>query len=352
MTLSATPSPRLRPRGLHLGALALLGFAAPFTAGACSSSKSDVPAPSASASAASAASAAPSVAAAPTPRFDAEAQPVYPVDAGPPDPQALRFCAAIQSLPEERKVACCSGAPTGNAPVAACVRTLSYALAQHAVTLAPADLDACVAAMTKATLGCDWVTPFAAAIPPECTGLLKGQLPEKERCRSSLECGSTLRCQGLSATDIGACGPPRPDRFQCGVAIDALAVYTRQDGVERDHPECEGYCIRGQCQPALAPGAECKSDPQCGKGRCVAGKCASGPLPALGAACPAGMCAPGAGCVQGTCVAPKAEGEPCSSYAECRGQCVTGDAGTAGTCSRRCPSFALPVRSAPGKSRR
>jgi hypothetical protein len=345
MTLSATPSPRRVRRALRPSALALIGLSAALTAGACS--KADGPAPSAStapsATAASTAIASTSIAAPTTPRApDTEARPVYPAAPGPPDPQAQRFCAAIQALPQERKAACCADSPTGNAPVEACVRTLSYALADHAVALEPAALDACVAAMTQATLGCDWVTPFSLSMPPACATLLKGKIPENERCRSSLECAPGLRCQGLSATDIGACGPPRAARFQCGVGTDMLAVYTRQDDVDRDHPECAGHCARNQCEDAIAVGAACKSDSPCGRNRCFSGKCAADPLPALGAACPAGVCARGAGCLNGTCVAPKAEGAVCSSHAECRGQCVPGDAGTTGTCSKRCPSFALP----------
>jgi hypothetical protein len=344
MTLSRTSLPRRDRRALRPSALALIGLAAALSIGACS--KPDGPAASASSapSATAAASSAPLVATT-TPRApDTEARPVYPAEPGPPDPQALRFCAAIQALPQERKAACCADSPTGSAPIDACVRTLSYALADHAVTLSPSALDACVAAMTQATLGCDWVTPFSLATPPACATLLTGKIAEGARCRSSLECASGLRCQGLSATDLGACGPPRAARFQCGVGTDMLAAYTRQDSVDREHPECAGHCSRGQCEDAIAVGVECKSDSQCGRNRCLSGKCASDPLPALGAACPAGVCAPGAGCLNGTCVAPKAEGAVCSSHAECRGQCVPGDAGTTGTCSKRCPSFALPPR--------
>ena len=345
MTLVASSSSRRRDRrAFRLGAALLLAVAGPLGlfAGGCTCSKSDggpVAAPSASSSTVVA-----STASAPTSKPDDEVRPVYPIDAGPPDPLATRFCEAVQALPEQRRAECCASVRTGVVPVAACVRTLSYALAQHAVTLDPAELEACEGAMKKATEGCDWVTPWATTIPLVCQGILKGKLASKERCRSSLECAAGLRCQGLSATDIGACGPPRPARMQCGVAIDTLAAYTRQDHVDREHPECEGRCIRRQCDDAIALGAACQSDSQCGKNRCVAGKCAEGSLPTLGAACPAGACAAGAGCVSGVCVAPKAEGAACGSSAECRGECVTEDAGAAGTCAKRCPSIALPVR--------
>jgi hypothetical protein len=325
--------------------VALLALGAPLglvTQG-CTCSKTDGGV-AASPSARAAASSDPAL---PTSKTDDEVRPVYPIDAGPPDPLATRFCEAVQALPEQRRTACCADARTGVAPVASCVRTLSYAIAQHAVTLDEAAVEACAQAMKKATDGCDWVTPLAIAIPPACAGILHGKLAEKERCRSSIECASGLRCQGLSATDLGACGPPRAARVQCGVGIDTLAAYTRQDRVDREHPECEGRCARGQCADAIALGAECKSDSQCGKNRCIAGKCSDATLPALGAACPAGACATGAGCVHDVCVAPKAEGEACSAHAECRGECVMEDGGAAGTCAKRCPSFALPVRLPP-----
>ena len=352
MTLSATPSPppALR-RALRLGAAALLALAGPFgfLAGGCTCSKTDGgPASSASASAVSSVSLTTgSGSTAATSKSDDDVRPVYPIDAGPPDPLASRFCEVVQALPDQRKAACCADARTGVVPVDSCVRTLSYAIAQRAITLDAAEVEACAEAMKKATDGCDWVTPFAAAIPPVCRGILRGKLAEKEPCRSSLECAAGLRCQGLSATDLGACGPPRGERVQCGAGIDTLAAYTRQDSVDRDHPECEGRCAHGKCEDAVALGAECKSDSQCGKNRCVAGKCDARPLPEVGAACPAGTCAPGAGCVSGVCVAPKAEGAACSSHAECRGECVTEDGGTAGTCVKRCPSFALPSRVPP-----
>src|SRR4051794_30219137 len=103
MTLSATPSPRRERRALRPSALALIGLTAALTAGACS--KADGPATSASSApsptAPSSAVASTSIAA-PTPQRapDSEARPVYPAAPGPPDPQAARFCAAIQALPQ------------------------------------------------------------------------------------------------------------------------------------------------------------------------------------------------------------------------------------------------------------
>jgi hypothetical protein len=340
MTLTATPSRRRASRrALWLFVAAPLAFASPVAASGCTCTKTD-------GDAAAGASPAP----APTPTPTVEARSVYPMDAGPSDPLAVRFCDAVLTLPEKRREECCAGARVSAPRTDACVRTLSYAIAQHAVSLAPAELDRCAEAMKAATSGCDWVTPRPASISPACTGIVKGALPDKAPCRSSLECAGGLRCQGLSATDLGVCGAPRAAGGACGVGFDTLAVYTRQDHVDREHPACEGRCERGSCADAIALGAECKTDAQCGKNLCVAGKCGSSALPALGAACPAGVCAPGAGCVNAVCVAPKAEGAACSSRAECRGDCVPGDAGTAGTCAMRCPAAGLPRRGIPRRA--
>jgi hypothetical protein len=269
-------------------------------------------------------------------------RPVYPVDAGAPDPLAQRYCDAVLALPERRRGECC-GAPSGVAAAIAsqCVRTLTFALGQHALTLAPADVDRCVEAVTKATSGCDWVTPSSTAVPSECDGILKGARAEKAQCRSSLECAEGMRCLGLSTIDTGTCGPPKATNSQCNLAVDTLAAFTRQDHLERTHPECEGFCARNRCEAAVTPGGPCNSDVACGHGRCASGKCASAPPPIAGEACTE-TCAAGARCLKGKCTTPKAEGDGCEADAECRGTCVRADGGTAGTCAKSCPTFFVP----------
>ena len=304
--------------------------AAPATSGVAPTASAPA---SASASASASSSAFPGEA-----RGGDEILPVYPLDTGPPDPLAQRYCDAVHALPARRVAECCDGAGT---PVAAfvqqCVRTLTHALGHHAAVLAPADVDACLAALTKATAGCDWITPLSAPLPPACLGIVKGALPEKAQCRSSLECAEGMRCQGLSTVDFGACGPPKPAGTGCSLAVDMLVVFTRQDEVDRDHPECEGQCARTSCRDAAAIGAACTYDRQCGKNRCVDAKCSSAPLPAVGEPCSGGACAYGARCVKGTCAAPRAEGEACEASAECRGACDRGDGGAAGKCQKTCP---------------
>src|SRR5262245_56572734 len=145
----------------HLRMLSASGAAlalAPFVlAGGCTTEPKQG-APTSSASAAPTATASGSATAgsafAPTLRGADELKPVYPIDAGAPDPLAQRFCDALYLLPGRRSSDCCGGAmmlAAANVIGQQCVRTLTFALASHAVTLASADVDACVEAMTAAT---------------------------------------------------------------------------------------------------------------------------------------------------------------------------------------------------------
>lgn len=180
-----------------------------------------------------------------------ELKPVYPVDAGPPDPLATRLCDALHALPAKR-LAACTSKPAG--PAAAivqgqCVRTLTAAIALHAVKLEAGDVDRCADAMTRATTGCDWATsPIASPLPAECDGIVHGALPAGAPCRSSLECPDGLRCQGLSTIDMGKCAAPKAAGLACNLADDVLATFARQDHFARTHPECAGTCVARMCR--------------------------------------------------------------------------------------------------------
>jgi hypothetical protein len=278
-----------------------------------------------------------------------EIRPVYPVDAGAPDPLAARFCDVVLLEPERRRAECCSSSSAVASTLRdQCVRTLTFALGQHAVTLAPADVDRCADAVTRATSACDWVIPNTVALPPECEGIVKGALKEKDPCRSSLECPDGMRCVGLSTVDFGACGAPKAARSPCNLAVDMLATFTRQDQLDRAHPECAGYCGHGRCEDRVAPGGTCSMDRACGQGHCSAGKCTDKALPAAGSPC-TDACAAGARCVKGQCAAPRSEGGACESDVECRGQCVRGDAGAVGACVKSCPGSTIPASSVPAR---
>jgi hypothetical protein len=268
---------------------------------------------------------------------DDDIKPVYPNDGRKPDPLAERFCKVVHELPDQRKASCCPESPSGVTLVAECIRTLSYALGERAVTLTAPDVDACEREMKNATEGCDWFVSLASPLPAACDGIIRGALAQGARCRSSLECADGLRCQGLSTTTAGACDRPRPSGTLCNVAVDTLAAHTRQDGFEAVHPECEGYCAQRRCAATVAVGDSCRSTIECGKNRCVAGKCSASPLPKVGDACSEGGCAGGAKCLKGKCTATKREGEACESDAECRGACVAAQKGAPGKCEKRCP---------------
>lgn len=326
----ASSSAHARPSAKH--ALILLAL---FIASVAACDDKPAPAPAVSASVAlpppATASAAP----------DLRVQPVYPAKPGPPAPLAQRYCDAVQALPDRRRNECCPDSPSGFPQTDACVRTLSYALADHAISIDGGDLDKCVDAMTKDTRGCDWVSFQAPTLPAACDGILHGSLQAGATCRSSLECAGSLRCQDLSATEPGKCGPARAADLQCGVGIDTLASTTRQDRYEKAHPECEGYCVHRACKASAALGAACESDVQCGRARCEAKKCTDAPPPAAGQPCTS-ACAEGSRCIGGACAAIKSEGEACASDAECRLACEAPDAGIAAACAKHCPVIVMP----------
>jgi hypothetical protein len=311
----------------------------------CEDPKSAPPAP-ASATASAAASASPPSSSLVDERDrkaqDEEIRPVYPINNDPPEPLAERMCDAVHVVPAKRRAECCAGSP-GFTPYAECVRTLSYAIRSKAVALEPADVDKCAQAVAKELEGCGWVSPSPPTVTAACDGIIHGRLKERAVCRSSLECVDGLGCLGLSATQVGRCGPPKPAVALCNTGIDTLAAFTRQNRYEEAHPDCAGYCIQKRCQDAVALGGACKTHLECGAKRtCVSGKCSSAPLPGAGQPCPGGSCALGLRCVKGACVAPKGEGEACETDLECRGGCERPDGGATGACGKRCSTARLP----------
>ncbi len=267
---------------------------------------------------------------------DEEVRPVYPADAGPPDPLVLRLCAALHDVPENRRAACCEQKP-GVALTSECARTLTFALANKAIAVDAADVDKCAAASQAMYEGCDWVGPFVPEAPDECLGIIKGQLATGKRCRSSLECAGDMRCHGLGPTTMGKCGTASPDNEKCGGSADTLASYTRQGNVDAHHPECKGYCNRTKCAALIGAGGACTFGAACGVGKlCVDRKCATAAPAKFGDACPGGACEKNALCMQGRCVARKPSGVACSTDFECLGGCIKSDGGAKGTCGKRC----------------
>jgi hypothetical protein len=283
---------------------------------------------------------------------DTEIQPVYPVDAGPPDPLAAKFCDAALGLPIRRQAECCGEEP-GFSAAGECVRTMTHALRVRAVELEASAVDRCAAAASASLTGCGWVGSSRPPVPEACRDLVRGVLGAGTACRSSLECAAGLHCHGLSATSKGVCGKPKPDGALCGGGIDTLAAYTAQARLDAKHPECDkGYCSKGRCLAFVATGEACTNSAQCGaEASCRAGRCSAQGLPRSGERCSSDQCADGVRCVKGACVTPKNEGESCETDAECRGACLRPDAGGAGRCGKRCPAFSLPPPAKPSKSK-
>jgi hypothetical protein len=262
---------------------------------------------------------------------DDSIQPVYPVNPGEVPALVSRLCRAMHELPRKRRAECCK-TTVGVLLTGECERNLAGAIAGGGVAIEEERVAACEQGIEAMHAECDWIGPWPALMPSACLGIVRGTRKAGEECRSSLECGGGLRCVGVGPTDPGICGEPPPPGALCGTAVDTLAVYLRQDDVDRRHPACaDGFCDRARCVAYAGDGASCKASVQCRSGRCVEGKCAAEGI----AACSGGECAAGLRCISGTCSEPKSIGEPCGDHRECKSACISGK------CATQCLSPAL-----------
>jgi hypothetical protein len=251
-------------------------------------------------------------------------RPVYPAEVKDVPPIVDRLCDVLHGLPKRRKAECCQREP-GVVLTSECVRNLAGALADGAILLQDANVDACQNAMTSAHAGCEWVGPHAPKVPEACLGLLRGTRLPNEVCRSSLECQHGLRCLGSGPTQAGRCTKPPGIGSLCNTSVDPLAVYTRQDDFELRHPPCaDGFCERNRCVEKIRTGGACKSNEQCLVGRCAEGRCVDETTADEGEACLGGDCIEGTRCVDGKCAEMKPLGAECSSNAQCKAACVEG----------------------------
>lgn len=281
-----------------------------------------------------------------------DVEPVYPIEtSAPPVPVAARLCEALTTLPEKKRAACCKASP-GIVLATECTRQLSAAVRHGALAVDDKDVDACIKAFDELLAGCDWVGPFPPGPPPACQGIFKGRLAAGQKCRSSLECAGDLRCKDLGPTTVGKCGLAGiGEETSCGGTVDSLATYTRQNDVDRRHPECKERCIKHKCQSPIGEGGACLISTDCQEGlQCLpaAGaapmkngqaprKCVAGKAPSKeGEPCPGAVCEGSLQCIRGTCAARKSGGEACTDDFECRGGCLKSDGGTKGTCGPRC----------------
>lgn len=247
----------------------------------------------------------------------ASASPVASVaiDAGKkPDPLIDELCAALHSLPEARRAACCQR-PASLDLGDECRRGLAASVGEGTIALDAAEVRACVVAMEQSFQGCDHVGPNRPPLPAACVGIVHGRSVAKTACRSSLECADGLRCHGLGPASAGTCDVPRADGEPCGSTVEVLATYTGQRDLTAKHRECIGRCD-GQ--------------------KCVAAPSAPPPPPRLDQPCPQGVCGDGARCVSGKCVAPKPAGAPCDVDRECIGGCLKPPGTKSGKCGMRC----------------
>ena len=279
-----------------------------------------------------------------------DVEPVYPVETNAaPVPLAEKLCNALTGIIEEKRAACCKAKP-GIVLTGECTRQLGAAIRHKAIAVEEKDIDTCIAAINKTLEGCDWVGPFAPGPPAACQGILKGKLAAGQRCRSSLECTGTLRCKELGPTTPGRCGPAgTTQETSCGGTVDTLATFTRQDDVDKRHPECSDRCIKHKCQAPIAEDGACLITSDCRDGlQCLVTpggpkvgnppkKCVAGKTPGKdGEACPGGVCEGTLQCIRGKCANQKSSGEACTDDFECRGGCLKSDGGTKGLCGPRC----------------
>jgi hypothetical protein len=266
---------------------------------------------------------------------------------------AQRLCAALHTLPAERKAQCC-GAKPQQPLLEECVGALSRSLAAHSLELDSDAVTACAADMQQTLSGCDWVTPSQPLTPATCQSLFRGRLGIGAACRSSLECEGRLHCEGSTPTQAGHCAEPAPIGAGCGSHVDALASYVLVRELERSHPFCADFCSLAthKCEPSPVEGSSCVASVNCGPEQsCVRGTC-SRARGALDAPCAGSSCEPGLRCAAGRCRPFARAGERCANDFECAsGGCVPGPSGD-GTCGAKCSISLAALKANPGHAMR
>jgi hypothetical protein len=252
-------------------------------------------------------------------------------------PLAEKLCSALHRVPTERRARCC-----GEAPITAlydeCVRHLSGALARRSVSLDESRVERCAAAVASSVASCDWVAPTLPAAPPECRGVVSGNVASAGSCYSSLECAGNLHCEGQSASKPGTCRAPAALGATCGIGVDPLATYVAERGLEREKPACQAFCslITHRCEPEPALADPCLASANCAPGqRCVAGRCALAEHAAATRRQPGDDCRTDLDCSAGGCVSDASGRRTCQM--KCRASL---DALAA---ARSAPALALPA---------
>lgn len=253
-----------------------------------------------------------------------------------PHPLAVRLCNALHVVPKQRRKICCKDKFMLFHPGQECIRTLTASLRKKHIRLSSQRVQACEAALHRVYAGCDWIGAREPRTPAACQGLFEGLRKKGMSCRSALECPKGMYCHGLGSTTPGRCWTQLPEGMPCGRGIDPLAVYTRQDQLDRFHPQCKGYCVRTRCRNPRPLGKACSADMHCGAAHhCAKGRCAKGWFARKGQPCDS-WCEEGTRCIQGLCQTPRSAGMSCSKDAECRGGCVFTKGQKQGACAMQC----------------
>ena len=122
---------------------------------------------------------------------------------------------------------------------------------------------ACLTAVRNMTCKNTPAAEFKAAAD-KCFAAAKGSGAASAACRSNVECQSSAYCD-LADPDGGVCTPLKGTGVQCTPTIGECA-YRAATGASR----CLDTDVDGvyNCGPALANGAECRSDFDCASGGC------------------------------------------------------------------------------------
>jgi len=251
-------------------------------------------------------------------------------------PLAKKYCDAVYKLRAKKKAKCCKESYSTPTFLGICSNSLTLSVKEGAIGFKKEKVEACIQGIKALHQGCDWVDSLPQPLPEICLGIVEGHLIKGQRCRSHLECRKGLHCAGVGPLRRGRCMPPKEEGYMCGTGVDPLAAYIGQVVLNKDHPECQGFCRKNRCLSRKRIKNGCSADIHCVSGEhCANGKCQKGHYARLGKAC-TGRCEAGARCVNLRCASLKKIGEACKTDFECRGACLIEKGKKTGKCGMQC----------------
>lgn len=159
-------------------------------------------------------------------------------------PMVARLCQSLSELPRARRAECSHTRP-GISLTNQCTRMLAASVSSGAVSLVEPEADKCLAEWNQRYEGCDFLERASLPQPAACAHVFVGNLGLESVCRSSLECGAGLICDGAGPTESGHCRPPHDKGASCGLSVDPLLAYVQ--GAAADRQECLGACVNNRC---------------------------------------------------------------------------------------------------------